>query len=122
MKCSPARIGAVKVGTGAWALSDWTRYMLQTPFTESGPPSLAPLHPWGPPVVRSTCELVPIHAMSTRPSSAAAIHANTLLLRPGVGTCIGVDQVTPWFVEYEYMSAALPPLLFVRIGDCAHTA
>ena len=47
---------------------------------------------------------VPYQAMSTRPSSPAAIHAKTLLCKvpaeePEVFICMGVDQVFPSLVE-----------------------
>src|SRR5262249_10184967 len=111
MGCSPARIGVVNVTAFAWPLSVCVRYRLHDPPTESGPPSG---QAFGPPLTRSTCAAVPYQAMSTRPSSPAAIQPNTLLARPGVGTLTGFDQLAPSFVEYVYMSEvspALPPLI-----------
>src|SRR5262245_36122045 len=118
MGCSPARIGGVNETMFPWPLSVCARYRLHEPPTESGPPFG---HAFGPPLTRSTCAAVPYQAMSTRPSSPAAIQPKTLLARPGVGTLIGVDQLAPSFVEYAYMSdasPALPPL----IAACSQSA
>src|SRR2546426_9698919 len=71
---------------------------------------------------------VPYQTMSTRPSSPAAIHVNTLLCRvpaeePDVSICMGVDQVFPSSVENEYFRTVSPVTLpLPSIGACDQTA
>src|SRR5438128_2647651 len=116
--CSLASSGVVKVTDEACAFSVCVRYRLHEPGTESGPPSGQAL---GPPPTRSTCDGVPYHAMSTRPSSPAAIQPKTLLASPGVGTLTGADHVFPSFFEYAYISA-LSPACAPVIGACSQRA
>src|SRR5436305_14599397 len=75
IKCSLARIGAVKVGVAACPFNVCTIHSLQSQAAqESGPPDGFGATPG-----------VPYQAMSTRPSSPATVQANTLLwsLPPG---------------------------------------
>src|ERR1700736_2387667 len=71
---------------------------------------------------------VPYQAMFTRPSSPALIQAKTLLCKtpsgdPEVSICIGVDQVLPSLVEYEYMSTVSPSTVpLASAGACSQTA
>src|SRR6266567_1738489 len=75
LKCSLARIGAVKVGVAACPFKVCTIHRLQSqPVQESGP-----LEGFG------ATPGVPYQAMSTRPSSPATIQANTLLWRVPAG-------------------------------------
>src|ERR1700751_1370034 len=92
IKCSLARIGAVKVGGAACTFNVCTIHKLQSQAQESGP-----LEGFG------ATPGVPYQAMSTRPSSPAAGQANTLLWRvptdePDVSILIGAAQVLPWSV------------------------
>src|SRR5947207_14838563 len=90
IKCSLARIGAVKVEVAACPFNVCTIQRLQSqPVQESGP-----LEGFG------ATPGVPYQAMSTRPSSPATGHANTLLWRvptgePDVVILIGAAQVVP---------------------------
>src|SRR5437773_1106055 len=118
LKCSLARIGAVKVGLAVCPFNVCTIHRLQSqPVQESGP-----LEGFG------ATPGVPYHAMSTRPSSPATAQANTLLWsvptgEPDVSTWIGAAHVLPSSVENEYSSTVSPvtwPLSL--IGACSHTA
>src|SRR5438552_18669513 len=90
IKCSLARIGAVKVGVAACPFNVCTIHRLQSqPVQESGS-----LEGFG------ATPGVPYQAMSTRPSSPAAVHANTLLWGVHTGEAdvsiwIGAAQVLP---------------------------
>src|SRR5260370_30310324 len=75
IKCSLVRIGAVKVGVAACPFNVCTIHRLQSQAVqESGP-----LEGFG------ATPGVPYQAMSTRPSSPATAHANTLLWREAPG-------------------------------------
>src|SRR5437016_13223518 len=89
IKCSLARIGAVKVGAAACPFSVCTIHRLQSQAVqESGP-----LEGFG------ATPGVPYQAMSTRPSSPAAFQANTLLCSVPTGAlsgmAIGAAHVLP---------------------------
>src|SRR2546430_17027437 len=90
IKCSLARIGAVKVGVAACPFNVCTIQRLQSqPMQESGPSEGFGATPG-----------VPYQAMSTRPSSPATAHANTLLWRvppggPGVAILTGAAHGVP---------------------------
>src|SRR2546426_2185052 len=75
IKCSLARIGAVKVGVAACPFSVCTIHRLQSQAVqESGP-----LEGFG------ATPGVPYQAMPTRPSSPATVQANTLFWRAAAG-------------------------------------
>src|SRR2546426_10543149 len=79
IKCSLARIGAVKVGVAACPFSVCTIHRLQSQAVqESGP-----LEGFG------ATPGVPYQAMSTRPSSPATAQAKTLLWRGASGEPYG---------------------------------
>src|SRR5439155_22683452 len=118
IKCSLARIGAVKVGVAACPFSVCTIHRLQSQeVQESGP-----LEGLGETLG------VPYQAMSRRPSSPATAQANTLLWsvptgEPDVSIRIGAAHVLPSSVENEYFSTVSPvtwPLSLT--GACSHTA
>src|SRR5207245_9204681 len=99
-------------------------YRLQMPFVvASGPPLQPPFVPQDGSFGLAAVG-VPYHAMSTRPLSPAAVHANTLLWSPGVGIVIGVDQVVPSLVEKLYLSTASPVTVQVNAPDgaCSQTS
>src|SRR5437867_12917532 len=88
IKCSLARIGAVKVGVAACPFNVCTIHRLQSQAVqESGP-----LEGFG------ATPGVPYQAMSTRPSSPATAQANTLSWRAppgGPDVLIGIGSAPP---------------------------
>src|SRR5438045_9576989 len=102
IKCSLARIGAVKLGVAACPFNVCTIHRLQSQAThESGP-----LEGFG------ATPGVPYQAMSTRPSSPATAQANTLLCSvltgdPDVSICLGAAHVVHCSVDNELLGTVL---------------